>query len=325
MKEIEFLNKNQAKWENCKKLFNSSTPIDSDVLAQNYLELLNDLSYARTYYPKGKSTVYLNQLTKQLHLQVYKSKKSNFKQLVEFWTKDIPTIYYEYRKYILISFLIFALFSVVGWISSSGDDEFVRFTLGDYYVNITEQNIEDGDPMKIYKSKSQSNMFLRITVNNIMVSIYAFILGLVFSLGTVYVLMNNGIMIGAFHYIFYEHDRLGIALQTIWLHGTLEITAIIIAGAAGILLGSSYMFPGTYTRYQSFVNQGKKAFLMIIGLVPVFIAAGFIESFITRHYQYSFIQNMMVITLSIAFILWYYVIYPRKLIKGVNNGTNVSN
>ncbi|MCB0813699.1 MAG: stage II sporulation protein M, partial [Flavobacteriales bacterium] len=114
-------------------------------------------------------------------------------------------------------------------------------------------------------------MFLGITVNNVRVALLAFAAGIAAGFGTVYVLLFNGIMVGAFQYFFHEQGVLRESLLTIWVHGTLEISAIVIAGAAGLALGRGMLFPGTYTRMESFRRGAMLGLKVVIGLVPVFV------------------------------------------------------
>ncbi len=109
--------------------------------------------------------------------------------------------------------------------------------------------------MAVYKGMSEGSMFLTITINNIRVSLLAFAAGVLFSVGTGYILFRNGIMLGAFHYLFFEHGYFDDTILTIWIHGTLEITAIIIAGAAGLIMGNGLLFPGTYPRAYAFRKE----------------------------------------------------------------------
>jgi uncharacterized membrane protein SpoIIM required for sporulation len=202
---------------------------------------------------------------------------------------------------------------LIGVVSSAGDSGFVRLIMGDSYVNMTLENIDKGDPMAVYKQMNGVDMFLGITFNNIRVSFFAFMMGLLVSFGTAWILMSNGIMLGAFQYFFHIHDLLFESVLVIWIHGTLEISAIIIAGAAGLVLGNSILFPGTYSRRQSFMISSKEGLKMIVSLIPIFIAAGFLESFVTRHTGMPVFLSVTVILGSLAFVVWYFIIYPIKI------------
>jgi uncharacterized membrane protein SpoIIM required for sporulation len=96
------------------------------------------------------------------------------------------------------------------------------------------------------------------------------------------------------------------------LHGTLEISAIIIAGGAGLRMGNSILFPGTYSRMESFKMGAKDGLKVVMGLMPIFIMAGFIESFITRYSNMPLVLKILIIALSLAFVIFYFIIYPQR-------------
>jgi uncharacterized membrane protein SpoIIM required for sporulation len=197
--------------------------------------------------------------------------------------------------------------------------------MGDTYVNMTLSNIEEGDALAIYKSANQVEMFLGISWNNIKVSFFAFITGVFTALGTGLILLRNGVMLGTFHAFLADHGLILDSIATIWIHGTLEIFAIIVAGAAGIVMGNSIVFPGTYSRVQSFRKGAVKGIKMVMGLVPVFVVAGFLEGFVTRYTSATYILRFTIIGLSLFFIIFYFYIYPRKLIFKKNHYGKGSN
>jgi uncharacterized membrane protein SpoIIM required for sporulation len=215
----------------------------------------------------------------------------------------------------LLSFLIFALFSAAGAFSAASDHTFVRSILGDAYVNMTLQNIAEGDPMAVYKKMSETDMFLGITINNIRVSLMAFSMGILAGIGTVFILMQNAVMLGSFQYFFYDQGLLWESARTIWIHGTIEISVIIIAGCAGLVVGKSILFPGTYTRLASFTKGVKNGLKIVISTIPFFIIAGFLEGFVTRKTQMPDWLAILIIGSSLALILFYYIFYPHILNK----------
>ncbi|MEX2364085.1 MAG: stage II sporulation protein M, partial [Balneolaceae bacterium] len=198
-------------------------------------------------------------------------------------------------------------------LSSMNDPSFVRFIMGDAYVNMTISNIEQDDPLAVYKKADEMNMFFAITTNNVRVSFYAFASGLLTSIGVALVMLSNGIMVGAFLHFFAKYALLQEAVLVIFIHGTLELSAIVIAGAAGFVVGNGFLFPGTYSRKDSFIKATKQGLKMIIGLVPVFIAAGFLESFVTRYTTMPLWLSLIIILASLVFILYYFVLLPAKI------------
>lgn len=313
MKEITFLKQNADKWQQFENLISTKGNSDPDLMADLFIQLTDDLSYSKTHYPKAKTTQYLNSLAARVHQEIYKNKKEKKSRIITFWKYELPFIFKNSHKQLLYAFLIFFIAVLIGAVSSAYDDSFVRLIMGDSYVNMTLENIDKGDPMAVYKKMNEVDMFLGITVNNIYVSFLCFAFGIFFSLGTGYLLFTNGIMLGAFQYFFYTKGLLFESVLVIWIHGTLEISAIIIAGCAGLTLGNSFLFPGTYSRTASFVRGAKQGVKIAVGLVPIFIAAGFLESFVTRYTQMPMWLSLTIIVGSLTFIIWYFIIYPIRL------------
>ncbi len=315
MREVTFLRQNADKWKEFESVLSKSSKYDPDKLAELYAELTSDLAFAQSQYPGSKSEQYLNGLSLKVHESIHRSKKENFSRLITFWTRELPEIYAYRQKELFYAFLVFIIACVIGWISQSYDTNFARVILGDGYVNMTLNNIEKGDPLAVYKDARQMDMFLGITFNNIRVSFNAFILGILTAFGTGYFLLVNGIMVGTFLNFFRNEDLLYEAIRVIMIHGTIELSAIVIAGAAGFVLGNSFLFPGTLSRTRNLINGAKEGVKMIIGLVPLFIFAGFLESFVTRLTEMPDWSSWAIISLSAAYIIIYFVILPQSILR----------
>jgi uncharacterized membrane protein SpoIIM required for sporulation len=314
MQEVAFLKQNMEKWKQIEAIL-SGKNINPDTLAELFIQLTDDLSFAKTFYPGSKTVLYLNSLAAKVHQAVYRNKKEKKSRLITFWKFELPAILKDCRREMFYSLIIFILSIFIGIVSSANDKTFVRLILGDTYVNMTLENIDKGDPLAVYKKVNEINMFFGITFNNIRVALYAFTAGVLFSFGTGLLLFYNGVMLGAFHYFFFQKGMLISSMLTIWIHGTLEISAIIIAGCAGLVMGNSILFPGSYTRRRSFMNGAKNGLKIVIGLIPVFILAGFLEGFVTRHTEMPAFVSLCIIISSLIFVIWYFIIYPLNVKK----------
>jgi len=309
MREALFLKQNKERWQQYERVPSS----DPDELAERFVQLTDDLAYARTFYPKSKTVSYLNGLASHFHLAIYKNRKEKSNRFVDFWVTELPLTLARYQRQLLYAFLFFMVFFLIGWLSARYDENFVRLILGDDYVNMTIENIEKGDPFGVYKSRDSLMMFLTIAFNNIQVSFWVYVLGIFAGVWTVYLLFTNGIMLGSFEYFFFSKG-LGLkSLVVIFVHGTIEISAIIIAGAAGLILGKSWMFPGTYKRMDSLKIGAKDSLKIVLGLVPFFLVAAFLEGFITRHTEMPLWLSISILAVSVLLIAWYFVIYPKQL------------
>lgn len=309
MREGVFVRKNIDKW----KKFQHEPATTPDALAHQFTELVNDLGYARTFYPHSRVTRYLNGLAAQTYLGIYKNKREQGSRFLLFWKTELPLIVYQYRKELLYSLIIFTTFCLMGVFSSLQDHSFIRSILGDRYVEMTEDNIAKGDPFGVYNHEGKLEMFLTIALNNIKVSFMVFVGGFLASAGTIWMLFNNGLMLGSFQTFFFLKDLGMQSVLVIWIHGTLEISAIVIAGGAGLIVGNSILFPGTYSRLHSVKKGTRDGLKVMAGLVPVFIAAAFLEGFITRYSTMPRGISVSILLISLVFILWYFVFYPKAV------------
>jgi uncharacterized membrane protein SpoIIM required for sporulation len=309
VREPAFLRQNQPRWQQ----YEQQPTTNPDELAARFVALTDDLAYAQTFYPNSQTTAYLNNLTAKLHQRLYRNKPEKTGRFGQFWAEELPLLVAKHHRTLRAAAVLFVIFTAIGALSAALDDRFVRVVLGDGYVNMTLENIRRGDPMGVYKTESEAPMFLFITLNNIYVSLRVFVFGVGLGLGSIIELFRTGMMLGSFQYFFFQK---GVGLQsflTIWIHGTLEISAIVLAGGAGMVMGGGILFPGTYSRAESFRNAARDGVKLAIGLVPIFVVAGFLEGFVTRHTEMHIAVSLAIIGTSAAFIGWYFGIYPGQV------------
>ena len=273
----------------------------------------NDLSYARTHFPNSKSVSYLNGLAAQVHMSILKNKRTKQASLGRFVRYELPLLLAFNRSKLYYAFMIFMVAVVIGAASTYADENFTRLILSDEYVDMTIRNMERGEPLAVYGGDGELSSFLGITVNNVRVSFVAFVGGLFLGLGTLYMLLSNGIMVGSFFAFLFQYGFGKEAVLTVMIHGTLELSAIVIAGMAGFCLGHSILFPRTYSRMESLRRGATDGLKIVLGLVPVFILAGFLEGFVTRHTDMPVLLSLAIIIGSLGFIVYYFVIYPLVL------------
>ena len=322
VKEFTFIRNNIDKWQRAEIIVDDAASQSPDSLAEVYTDLTSDLAFAQTHYPDSRITLYLNNLASALHNAIYRNKREKWSRLLTFWTQEVPQTMYEARHLLLASFVIFLISTSIGILSQCFDPEFCRIILGDGYVDMTLDNIAHGKPMAVYDGGGETSMFLGITLNNVMVSFYIFVAGIFTSIASGYMLFQNAVMLGCFETFFAQHGLLGESFLAVFLHGTLEISAIIIAGAAGLAMGNGWLFPGTYSRLVSFRRGAKRGLKIIVGNIPVFVMAGFIEGFVTRHTEIPDALRLLFIILSLAFIITYFVIYPRYKHQQLHTNNN---
>lgn len=325
MRETTFLKQNEKKWKEFEQVVGAREgTVPPDQIADLFIEITDDLAYARTHYPQSNTVRYLNSLAARVHLAIIKNKKEKKNTFVDFWKRDLPLLLAESQPKLFYAFLIFAIAIFIGIISTLYDINFLRMIVGDGYVDMTIDNIERGEPLAVYGTGGKLESFLSITANNLRVDLMSFIGGLLISFGTAYILLYNGIMIGAFFTFLYSYGYLGETFQVVFIHGALELSAIVISGAAGFWLGNSILFPRTYSRLESLKRGAINGLKIFLSVIPVTIVAGFLEGFVTRYTNMPALLSLLIIFASLGLIVWYYIIYPLQLKSRENSEAAVA-
>lgn len=310
LKETKFIEQNKEKWSKFEKAYSSSQR-DPEELTKLYLDITEDLGYAQTFYNRRTVRVYLNQLARKVFSGVHKEGGETWKKILEVMTISLPLEIYKARKTLLFALVAFLIYAIIGIVTTYFNPDFPRIVMGDIYVDMTIDNISRGNPLAIYEKQDQLPMFVRITSNNLRVALLTFFTGFFFTIGAHLIMFSNGVMLGAFQYYFHTKALLVTSFLGIWIHGAFEISAIVLAGGAGITAGNGWLFPKSYTRLQSLKISTMRGLKIMLSLIPFIIAAGFLESYVTRNYnvlpEWS---KWCIVLFSFALIVVYYVIYP---------------
>lgn len=309
MREGLFIRKNKDRWERLEH----EAPVSPDDMASDFTKLVDDLGYAKTFYPHSRVTQYINSLAAKIYLGIYRNRKEESNPIVKLWKYGVPLAVRRHHRTVLFCFIIFMVFFAVGFFSSSTDPGFVRQVLGDGYVDMTERNIRAGNPFDVYGSQNSFVMWMGIMFNNVILSFQYFLRGIFLGIPSLAGLIKNSIMVGVFEEIFQRH---GLGFQwvlTVLIHGMFELTALIIACSAGVVLGTGFLFPKTGGRFEAFSKGAKDGVKMIIGLVPLFVVAAFFESYVTRYYKMPIPLSLLILLFTASFVIWYFIIYPIRL------------
>ena len=310
MREPVFIKQNITRWRDYQRRLENPSGESPDTLAQMYTELTSDLAFSRTHFPDATITSMLNAMTLKLHNEIYSGHYEKSSRLLTFWTREVPQAVYDNRKAMLSALAVFVFFMCVGIASLFNDADFARLILGDSYVDMTIANIKNGVPTDVYNSYGEAESFFAIMLNNLRVDVICFAMGIFTPFVTALIMMYNAIMVGAFTFFFFQYGVFGEAFLAIMQHGTLEISTMVLSGGAGFVLGSGWLFPGTYSRMQAFRRKAKEALKIALSVFPVTIVAAFIEGYLTRHTDFPLAFRVMVIVLSAAFIIFYYIVLP---------------
>ena len=320
MREVAFIKQNKTKWLEFEQALAGKSAKSPDETASLYIQLIADLSYAQTYYPKSKTVIYLNYLATRIYQKIYKTKREDSNRFVSFFSTEVPLLIFQYKRYLGYAFILFFCCVIIGVISAKYDQDFVRLILGDNYVNMTLENIKNGNPLAVYQSGSEFGSYVVITINNLFVGLKCYIFGIFGGVGTFLALFYNSIMLGSFQYFFYQQGVLWQSVRGIWIHGAMEIFAMVVEAACGFILGASILFPRTFSRLNSFKIGFKNSLKIFLSTIPFTIMAGFLEGFVTR---YSIIMpkwlSIFIILSTLTLISFYYLIFPFIVHNKINS------
>jgi uncharacterized membrane protein SpoIIM required for sporulation len=319
LREALFIKKNKERWEKLQE----DPSREADEMAKDFTKLVDDLAYAKTFYPTSKVTRLINSQAAKIYLDIYKNRKEESNRLVTFWKYDLPLTIRRHHAIIFLVFIVFTVFFAIGFFSSSVDEQFVREVMGDEYVSMTEKNIQDKNPFGVYQSGNSLLSWIWIMIHNILVTLRYFLEGIVLGIISMIDMSKFAISIGAFEQMFFKS---GYGLQSVLivsLHGVLELSAAIIGTAGGVVMGTSYLFPGTLKRWQAFKKGTKDGVKIVIGVIPVLIIAAFFEGFVTRHAGMPVWLSGSLFLLSVSAVSWYFVIYPIRLQRKFSQSLNM--
>lgn len=279
----QFIKMNSSTWKELESFFSRINKKGIKSLPSNevkrFLHIFrlssHHLAYTRTHYPDSDITVYLNSLVGKSHSHVYAVKKISPGSFIRYICYGFPKLLRENRIYILSSFGFFILGCLLAWVMVSININNASFFLpGDIIEGIKEGKMGGG-------AWNYPIMSSYIMVNNISVSLRAFVFGVTLGIGTIYVLFQNGALLGALTALVYIYGDPAGYWSLILPHGIIELTAIFIAGASGLIIGKSILLPGEYSRKHSIINGTKRAVSLIMGVVVMLVIAGIIEGFFT--------------------------------------------
>src|SRR5437870_316593 len=279
-----FLTTNQPGWDRLTALVSRATrgvgrlsPDELEELVVLYQRAATELSYARTNFRDPALSASLSRLVARAGAVVYGTRPRTWRAVGRFFAVTFPAAVWYSRRFVAASAALFLVpaFAVGLWLANSpaaveaSGPKAVR----EAYVNHDFQDY--------YRSAPAGEFASQVFTNNVQVSILAFAGGIAFCLLTAFVLVFNGAHVGVAAGLFAAVGQQAKFWGLILPHGLLELTAVFVAGGAGLRLGWTIIDPGDRRRATALVEEGRIAFVVVLGLVGVFAMAGTIEGFVT--------------------------------------------
>ena len=288
-----FLEKRKPIWDRVEELLIIAGKKGAKALSHKELQELTrlyptiavDVSKVKMYKLDAITMARVNDLAIRAHGMLYHRKKEKGGNgVVKFLIRDYPRLFRANLYYLLFALLLFCI-PMISTYSIVRINPETAYTFMPNGLDVeNSERVSAEDVSERYRQMSGSFMSASITTNNIRVALVAFALGISFCLGTCYILLSNSIMLGCFIGHFTNHGLSTELWHFLSPHGLLEIFAIIVAGASGLKLGMSILIPGELTRRDSIKKGALESVSYLLGTIPMFIVAGFIESYITPAY-----------------------------------------
>ncbi len=287
-------------------------------LGRLYRATTSDLAYAHGRGFDSALLEYLNRSVARAHAHVYAgAPESSIKRVADFYAVTFPREFRRSLPYIAICTAITVACTVVAYV-------LVRNNPADVYALLPKLLV----PETIRKSLHDSNfavdpsfapaMSAMIVANNVKVAIIAFAGSVTLGALTVYIIAFNGLMLGGFGALFTNAGFGGDYWATIAPHGIIELTAIQIAGAAGLLIAAGALYPGRRRRRDLIVANAKRAGTLILGVASMLIVAGTIEAFVSPRRLPESVR--VAVGLFTAVLLIFYFTSAGRRVEDVTKG-----
>jgi len=311
-----YIREHKAVWTELELLLNRMnkrksklTGMQLDRFTELYKAVSSHLAMMQTVYPINETTVMLNHLVARAHNTMYQESNKSSQQLRTFFLHYFPALIGARAWFILFALLLFTIGGLSGYLAVRADP--LNLTL------IVPANIAEGiDPTQTELPREDLHspvMSTAIMTNNIRVAVLAFISGITLGIGTVYLLIMNGLLIGALAAVFMQAGKSYVFWAYILPHGVIELAAIFIAGGAGLYMGYRIFVPGMYSRKFRFLETAKESAQLMLGTIPLFIIAGIIEGYITPStLSLDFKYVVAGLTLLILAVYYVYGVYGYK-------------
>lgn len=319
----QFLLTNQPTWSRLDELMGKAgrgvgrlSPAELDELVRLYQRVSSHLSYARTYYHDPALSAALTRRVARANALVYGTRARTFRAIARFFILTFPAAVWHSRRFVLASaILVFVPALALGiWIANSS--EAVNATA----PSEVRQALINHDFEDYYSSEPAAAFASKVFTNNVQVAILAFAFGVCLCVPTALVLVNNGANVGAAGGLFAAAGQQGKFWGLILPHGMLELTAVCIAGAAGLRLGWTLIDPGDQSRATALAEEGRRAVVIVVGLIGAFAIAGLIEGFVTGSGLPTWLRVGIGVVVELAFVA-YVVTYGRAAASQGLTGT----
>ncbi len=242
-----------------------------------YRQVASDLATVREDPMSRRLAEYLNQSLARAHNLIYMGRRPQPRGILRFYSEVFPQTFRLTFNYTLAAFCLFLAGAVAGLLTSLGDPSFERYFLGGRLLDAIEHGVMWTRSIVTIKPLASS----RIMTNNLAVSMTAFAMGITGGLGTLYMIVLNGMLLGVVGAACWQAGMSLPLWSFVAPHGVLELPAIFIAAGGGFLIARGVLFPGWVSRRDALVTYGGQGVRLVLGIIPILVVAGVVEGFLS--------------------------------------------
>jgi uncharacterized membrane protein SpoIIM required for sporulation len=312
-----FITSNQGSWLRLEQLTAAAgrgarlRPAEVDELVQLYQRASTHLSHARTQHADPALVARLTRLVATAGGVLYATRGRSLAGVARFFTVSFPAAVWHARRFVLVSALLLFLPAALMGVWLARSDVALEAAAPDA---LREAYVEE-DFEAYYSSAPAAEFATAVTVNNIQVGFLAFASGIFLCVATAFILVTNGANVGQAAGLFAAAGQQAKFYGLILPHGLLELSAIVVAGGAGLAIGWAIIDPGERTRGEALAEQGRRSAVIALGLALAFVVAGSIEGFVTPSGLPTSMRVAIGATVFVAF--WTYVIVLGRRAAGL--------
>jgi uncharacterized membrane protein SpoIIM required for sporulation len=259
---------------------------------EDFRGLSHDVSLAKTVLPGNRITRFLENLLLNAHEIMYRRPDSLWRDIIRIVRTDTPRIVNELRSVLQATISIFLSAAIAGWLLVHHFPELAGLFVSEEMINTVQTGkLWTDDLLNILPS---SILSFSIISNNISVTLFAFVCGCFYGLGTFYIIALNGLMLGGTFAFTREYNMDGRLFEFIVAHGVVELSVICLAGALGLQLGEALVRPGIYTRTAAFRHAVNRTGKVLVTIIPFLVVAGVIEGFISPDPRFDLAHRSLI-------------------------------
>jgi uncharacterized membrane protein SpoIIM required for sporulation len=259
---------------------------------ETYNAIARDLAIARRLAPGSRAREFLEDTYARLHAEIHRPAVDAGDSLRRLFRDELPATVRWLRPYIVAVTVLFVVATLAGaWLVDAYPGLVSLFASEEMIATVERGELWTDSLLNVMPS---SVLSVQILTNNIVVSLFAFVLGFLFGLGTLYIIGLNGLMLGGVFAFTAQHGLEGRLFEFIVAHGVVELSCICLSGAAGAAVGDALARPGLQSRGAAFAAATRRSGQLLVAVTLLLLVCGFIEGYVSPNPDMPLLTRLVV-------------------------------